>query len=425
MGFPTALLVQFSYGRAADKYGRRLVLRLANLGVTLSLSADAIILAFPDTFSIWLMVPASLFLLIGGGSTMVGAMVYTMVSDITPVADRASIFYLLMAFALILNAVLTPLSGLLMTRSIWLPAWLGLAACWAGTAVSYILPETSPILLAKAKGKLLTEEHEEEHGEATATNVEGGEEQARGDGITRTAGKGNGNGKGILSNAWFGFRSDFSNIYRFLISDGRIMVFTILTALHYPYLLGMSVFFYQFVSGHFALPWHQITYVATISRVTSVVVLLGILPIVSRLMSRFGGRVAEPLRRDMYLLRASAVLLCAGCLLLGLAPNKWFIMASQVVYGLSAGYTPLARALAISLVEPHMLATLNTALAALEAIMTVVAAPVLGWLIGVGDDLNGVLGGLAYIVLGALAFGGMMTTFCLRVPINKVEAGGA
>lgn len=366
------------------------------------LTANIVVLALPDVFSVWLMAPAGLFLLVGGGPTMVTAMIWTMLADVTPVAERASVFYLLMALALILSATLTPLAGWLMTFTPWLPLWIGFAVCWVGTATSFLLPETSAVLLRPQRTS--APEPPDEDDEPVKTTDDN-------------------SSNNIFSSAWTALRRDAHRVYAFTLSSRRITALALLTALHHPFLVGMVVYGLQYMTARFAWSWTRATYVVTVSRVTSVALLLAGLPLATTLMARCG--VSDPFRRDLYLLRASATLLCIGCLLFGLAPDGGTMVASQIVYGMSLGYSAQARALVTALVEPHMLATLNTALATLEGIMDVVAAFGLGWLLTKGLELGGELEGLPYLVLGGVALLAVITAFVIRPPNTKQQTGGA
>jgi MFS family permease len=131
------------------------------------------------------------------------------------------------------------------------------------------------------------------------------------------------------------------------------------------------------------------------------------------------GGIVDPFKRDLYLLRVSAGLLCAGSLLFALAPDGGSMMAAQVVYGLSLGYSPQARALVTALADPDMLATLNTTLATLEGLLSVIAASSLAWLLGKGLELGGDLQGLPYLVLGGVAFLALITALFIKVPKDR------
>lgn len=394
----------------ADKYGRRLVIRLAILGVTLTISANTLILALPGVFSIWLMVPASLFLLLGGGSTMVTAMVWTMLADVTPAAQRASVYYLLMALALVLSASLTLLSAYLMAYTPWLPMWLGFGVCWLGNVGSFLLPETSPLLLGKAK--------EDAPAAGTSDRVEEGAPERTPEGANTPPKV---TLRGIIATGWSSLSDDAWHIYYFIISSPSIMALSFLVALHNPFLIGMVFFGLEYMTLCFMMSFHEGTYVLAISRYTSVAVLLAGLPLATRLLTLAG--VDVPFRRDLYLFRVSALLLLVSCVLFGFAPTRGAMTASQVIYGTSMGYSPQVRALVTALVEPHMLATLNTALATLECVVGVVAAPVVGWLLGRGMDLG--FYGLPYLLLSIVAFAILIVAFLIRPPSNKWQMGAA
>ena len=362
-------------------------------------------MSFPDVLSIWLMIPASLFLLIGGGPTMTTAMIWTMLADVTPAAERAGVYYLLMAFVLVLTATLYPLSGWLMTFSPWLPLWGGFVILWIGVASSFFLPETGT-LRAKAD-----EQERQHHDENTETTAASGEEDE--------PSKANG---GLISTVWRVLKRDAIQIWCFIISSRQIMILCLLTALHNPFSVSMVVYGLQYMTARFQWDWSTATYVLTISRITSVIFLLVLLPAVSMYMLK--GLGMNPFRRDLYLFRFSTVLLTAGCFLMALANQPWMMITSQMVYGMSSGYGPQARALVTALVEPHMLATLNTTLSALEGIMALIAAPGIGWLLGKGLEKGGMLVGLPYLVLAALAFLAMVTACLLKVPREMMRVEG-
>ncbi|KAK0762844.1 hypothetical protein N5P37_004366, partial [Trichoderma harzianum] len=79
MSFMTAA----PYGMAADIYGRKRILQLSIAGIILAQAFDAVICGFPETFPIHLMGLKGVWALIGGGSTVLSAMIFTIASDIS------------------------------------------------------------------------------------------------------------------------------------------------------------------------------------------------------------------------------------------------------------------------------------------------------------------------------------------------------
>ncbi|EHK18301.1 uncharacterized protein TRIVIDRAFT_68327 [Trichoderma virens Gv29-8] len=77
------LLTAAPFGMAADIYGRKRTLQLAITGTILAQTFDAVICRFPETFPIHLMALKGLWALLGGGSTVISAMIFTIASDIS------------------------------------------------------------------------------------------------------------------------------------------------------------------------------------------------------------------------------------------------------------------------------------------------------------------------------------------------------
>ncbi|KAH6604040.1 hypothetical protein Trco_007486 [Trichoderma cornu-damae] len=78
-----SFLTAAPYGMAADIYGRKRILQLSIAGIILAQAFDAVICRFPETFPIHLMGLKGLWALLGGGSTVFSAMIFTMASDIS------------------------------------------------------------------------------------------------------------------------------------------------------------------------------------------------------------------------------------------------------------------------------------------------------------------------------------------------------
>ncbi|GKT65419.1 ATP synthase F0 [Colletotrichum tofieldiae] len=130
------LLTSIPYGVIADKYGRRPVLSLAMLGVTLELLWQIQPLLFPEVLPPWTIWIGSAFQLIGGGVGMVNAMIWTMISDVVPSPNLVG------ATAVVGELVVVPLSAALLTKNPWLPLTLGMIFLIIGTCIPPFIPET-------------------------------------------------------------------------------------------------------------------------------------------------------------------------------------------------------------------------------------------------------------------------------------------
>lgn len=74
----------------------------------------------------------------------------------------------------------------------------------------------------------------------------------------------------------------------------------------------------------------------------------------------------DPLRRDLLLSRISVLFVIGGSLLTAFAPVPWLFVISLVITSLGVGFSTLCRALLNAIVEPHILATLNTTVSMME-----------------------------------------------------------
>jgi MFS family permease len=73
---------------------------------------------------------------------MAGAMVWTLLADAIPVAERTSVFYLLYSMILILGVVVNPIAAFLLKIDAWFALWLGFGILIAGPFASLLVPET-------------------------------------------------------------------------------------------------------------------------------------------------------------------------------------------------------------------------------------------------------------------------------------------
>lgn len=139
------LIVAVPFGIMADRFGRRPVLLLCILGALLQDIASKSILWRPDLFPprlIWLS-PAGTF--VGGGEAVASFMVYLVVADVSPPAQRANIFFLLTACGLLGEVIGTPLSAFLLSKDPWIPYCLYTALTILGGIIPMLfLPETLP-----------------------------------------------------------------------------------------------------------------------------------------------------------------------------------------------------------------------------------------------------------------------------------------
>ena len=147
--------------------------------------------------------------------------------------------------------------------------------------------------------------------------------------------------------------------------------------------------------------------------------LLLVLPLASYLITKF--TAIHPLRRDLQLVRVSSMASTIGLLLFSLADSASALIIAMVAIGLSAGYTSQARSIIASLVEPHMLATVNTTMSTLETLLTLCATPLIGWLLSKGFDIGGLWTGLLFAVFALVALFVSVVLLLVRIPRSAIE----
>lgn len=177
---------------------------------------------------------------------MAGAMVFTIVADVTPIAERAPVFYQVTALMLILSAALGPLAGWLMSIDPWLPAWLGEAIMLLGVFFTLFVPETKDFRA---------------DADAKATSMEGSPNEsllshpAEHPGTPTPAAPDH----GFVVEAWRTVQSDTMRIWRFILSSPRIMILILCEGLVLPITLAMLMFALQYITARFSWDWSKVS----------------------------------------------------------------------------------------------------------------------------------------------------------------------
>lgn len=197
---------------------------------------------FPDVFSIWAIIYGNIFYLIGGGGAMAAAMVWTLLSDAVPVAERTGVFYMLAAMNLILSIVLSPLSALMLSINPWIAMWIGYAAMVLSIVPCVFMPETLK-LRQKADDK---RRHEEPAGEVLNRGPEG-------DGAKLTT-------KSVARQAWFAVKNDLGHIWRFIFASRSIMALIFAFGAFSPVRLAYATNMLQYMTKRFDWTWSTVRY---------------------------------------------------------------------------------------------------------------------------------------------------------------------
>ncbi|KAI1194120.1 major facilitator superfamily domain-containing protein [Nemania serpens] len=136
------LLLTFPYGQLANKIGRKPVLFLGLLGETLAYFWVVLVCYFHDIFPTRLVLLSPVFVVIGGGSKVVSASMYTIITDVTPEHNRTTIFYLTGAGLLSTALLSTPLGSFLLSIDLWLPYKVNTPVLLLSFPLVLAIPET-------------------------------------------------------------------------------------------------------------------------------------------------------------------------------------------------------------------------------------------------------------------------------------------
>ncbi|KAF9770868.1 hypothetical protein IL306_011522 [Fusarium sp. DS 682] len=190
------------------------------------------VLSFPNVFSIWALLGGSIFYLIGGGGQMAAAMVYTIVADVVPVAQRTDMFFRLVALVLVFNVIFNPISAWLLQFDPWLSMWIGFGFMVFGTMTILLIPET--MHLRRKDDQRHNEEHENEqlHGVSLSKH-------------------------NILKQAWFSIQNDMQHVWRFIFASKSIMILMLAIAVFFPVRVVLTGVLLQYMSKRFDWSWSK------------------------------------------------------------------------------------------------------------------------------------------------------------------------
>jgi MFS transporter, PCFT/HCP family, solute carrier family 46 (folate transporter), member 1 len=343
------------------------------------------VLRFWRTIPVQLIVVAPVFLLIGGGYTVVVAVLYAIAADVESDAnrcvyleakpffkpgltdDRASAFFL-MSVAFLTGNMLGSLiaSKLMEIVSPWAPLLIAYVMIPLGTSVMIFVPETLQANPDSKKNASLEE----------AT---------------------------FISSIKYQVQEAFTHGARYLSMLKSVsLVLVILTyLLHFPSVIARGQFFVQYFSNRFEWGMAKTGYLLALRGAVSIFMLLVALPVLSKLL------LSPPIRmtvakKDLALAQFSLLAITIGAALLG-GSNVPTVISGVVIITLGDGLSPLCRSLATSFVDSRHTSSLYVLIGVVETIGMIYAGPALAWLFTIGLELKGVWLGMPYFWLASTA----------------------
>ncbi|KAI1170276.1 major facilitator superfamily domain-containing protein [Nemania sp. FL0916] len=359
------LLLAIPYGALADSRGRRPVATLAFLGAALAYSWTFLIcfLGAPVNLILY----SSLFYIIGGGPSVVSALVLLVISDVTPEADRATAFFRCLA-GILLSELLSPILGYwLMVRNVWIPMYVGLVlVCLPPLLTWWALPETNSVASKTAQSSSATARSPERLGR------------------------------------WPRLRTRIGNEFKFFTSSWATSLGILATFITKPAIQAMELIL-QYVPKRYGWTIARAGLLSSVRSASSMVVLLLFLPWLSSYLSK---RLAmSSVKKDVGIATGSLLFMIAGYTLIGLAPNVSVIVVGLVLTALGSGFNGSLRSLVTYLVErdqPQEMGRLYTFLAIIEAVGGLVSGPFVSSTYRLGLSFGPPWLGLTYLASAVL-----------------------
>ncbi|KAK8144800.1 hypothetical protein G3M48_005338 [Beauveria asiatica] len=386
-----SILTGVAWGVAADRHGRTRILQLANLGVLLSLFWQVTVYSFPDALPLRLVWLQGSFFLLGGGASTYMALLYTIASDISSEAYRATaILYLGTAFhaATLLGG---PVTYFAMQRGARFAFGLGIGFWVLVLALTTVIPETRSDAAVR---------------------------RARADGLRDDV--------DATKHAWWDIRPLAWDLVRQTSMVTRIIFLNNATL---GILLFSTVFStlgkagdnlkQQYAAKRFGWTMAETSFLDSIKGIVSIILTAAILPAISQvLLAKFR---LPPIIKDWWMTIGSLCMVVIGSACLTAAGSSGVFIASLVIQQLGGGYEFAFRSMTSEMVDSSHIAMLFTAHSVFQLVSEAGAGPVLAIVFRKGLDVGGNWMALPFFVATILFCVTLIIT--CSVKLNKHPRG--
>lgn len=323
---------------------------------------------------------SSLHALIFGGSPVLTALFFVIISDTTDQESRSAILLRIYSANLVGNLLCPPLVAWIMTRNPLVAVFIGIGCFGIGVPLALLIPETLGY-------QQLVKPNEEcsDVGQSVSTP------------------------KGFLQQCY----KPLLESTAYFLHDNRVILLIVtfvpvmLTMTNVPLLL-------QYASSRYGMTFASATMLLTVRAGVTIVMFLFVQSWVFNLLANAG---VSGQKRDLLLARGSAGLMLVGWAAIGFSPNAILFTVSLMVATIGNGFPVFLRSFLTGLVEPNRVAELYTIIGVVDTLGLMVGGPLLAWLFQRGMQLGGTFVGLPFVMLGLIY--AVVASFLLRMGHHK------
>ncbi|KAK0327886.1 hypothetical protein LTR91_001493 [Friedmanniomyces endolithicus] len=390
-GIP-ALMLALPFGWAADRFGRKPLLSMGLLSAVFRFAWIQLVTWFWQIFDVRMTWLSTLHACFGGGSAVTTGVFFVILSDITPEAERASVFLQAGASSLLANLVMSPLSAWWMQTDPWIPNLIGILICVSTLLALPFIPET---LGARPDSSLTSSRPSTPSGESVARpqDIAGASELVSTDLLARWSAR-------------------FRDAISFLTQDWRILALCLFFFGH-TLIASSSRLLLQYMSKRYNIIFADATMLLTVYNGVKVLLLFVLLPYLSTLSMRTFRLSGQT--KDLYLARASQICVLIGFTLIGFSPNVPTVVVSMSVASLGTGTYLLIRSFITSLVPGHHIARVYSIMTLVDTIGAMLGGPILAGLFKSGLALGDSWIGLPFYFLGLMNAAFAVLIFAVRL----------